>query len=117
MKKKKRKEDYFLRNKHVSDRHCKNKPSYTGIIYTMLLASSSAILVKQLLSAYSPQILGIHKIQRTKHTVIRKLKFIIQAAVNQRVLKTTAVEKEDFKNMAPSVSVLSFASTIQGANC
>lgn len=103
MKKKKRKEDYFLRNKHISDGYCKNKSSYTGIIYTILLASISATLVKHLLSAYSPQIPGIHTMQR-KHSVVRKLKFIIiQVAINQSALKTTAVEKEALGHVACSV--------------
>lgn len=75
MKKKKRKKDYFLRNKHTSDGHCKNKPSYTGTI-------------EQLLLVYNSQILGIHQIQRKKHTVVRKLKVIIQVSINQRGLKT-----------------------------
>lgn len=43
--------------------------SSTGIIYITLLESSSATLVKH------P---GSHKIPSTKHSVVRKLKFIIQ---------------------------------------
>lgn len=76
-----------------------NKPSSTGIIYITLPESSSATLVKH------P---GSHKIPSRKHTVARKLKFIIQVAINQRVLKTTAVGKQDLGNVASTVQVLSF---------
>lgn len=77
----------------------KNKPSSTGIIYITLPESSSATPVKH------P---GSHKIPSRKHTVVRKLKFIIQVAINQRVLKTTAVGKQDLGNVASTVQVLSF---------
>lgn len=70
-----------------------------GIVYIMILESSSATLVKH------P---GSHKIPRRKHTVVRKLKFIIQVAINQRVLKTTALGKQDLGNVASAVQVLSF---------
>lgn len=52
----------------------KNKPSSTGIIYITLPESSSATPVKH------P---GSHKIPSRKHSVVRKLKFIIQVAINQ----------------------------------
>ena len=61
-----------------------------------------------MLSAYSPQIPGIHKIQRRKHTAVRKLKFIIQVAIIERGLKNTAVEKEDLRNAKFIVTILTY---------
>lgn len=84
MKKKERKEDYFPRNKHISDGHCKNKPSYTGVIYITLRASSSCFQhtaprslapttsMAQLLPGGLNSSLGGNKSESTKNPCSRK---------------------------------------------
>lgn len=60
----------FSENKHISDGHCKNKPSYTGVTYIALLASSSCF------QHTAPRSLAPTTSQGT--TVARRPEFIIR---------------------------------------
>lgn len=80
---------FSLRNKHICDGPCKNKPDYTGV-----LVPCSAIRLNLSLSAYSPQIPGLHRIQRGKHAVVRKLNCYAGVNYSERAEKCYSKKKK-----------------------
>lgn len=105
---------FSRRNKHICDGPCKNKPDCTGV-----LVPCSAIGLNLSLSAYSPQIPGLHRIQRGKHAVVRKLNCYAGVNYSERAEKCYSKKKKKggFRNAASGVQVLSFVTTMQRADC